>query len=121
MYSNVMLADLLEAADEPHPDFALVRERNERVHDYIESFVDQVPRNDNEAREAFDLAAELVPGVEPVRALTRLAGRTTRALIALRRLEREARSEQDLSPLQREERVLRSLIAYMARPVLLSE
>ena len=93
---------------------------HDAAHTYLEEFVDRIPRNENEAREHVALAVEVASTFTAQLVLKAIDCRTSDALITLRRLEREARAQVDPfdPPLRREERVLRSLIAYMARPVL---
>ncbi len=111
MYTYAALDTLLDGDD------------HDATYDYLEDFIDHIPRNANEAREHVALAVEVSSDFDAQRALKAIDGRTIEALVTLRRLEREAREQVDpfIPPLRREERVLRSLIAYMARPVLVSE
>ena len=123
MFTYGRWLELLDSADVPSPEFDLVQERNDAACRYLDAFVDRVPRNDVEARELFTLAAELAPEVEPVRTITGLHGRSTEALITLRRLAGEAGRQEDPSdpPQRHAERALHALIAWMSKPVLLSE
>ena len=120
MLTFARLNQLYDLADDPSPDWRDTAARSEAATAYHEALIDHVPRNEAEAAELYQVAMELVPACRSVIAAVRRRGRKLTDLRALRQLELKAREQVDAfdPPLRYEERVLRSCIAFLARPVL---
>ena len=109
-------------APEALPSFAAWQQALDEECALWETCVDYIPKDLGEALDSFALAAELdVPGVANLMRTTKRHGRTLHALVALRRLEGKMMRRDDgcVPPRRLEARVLRSLIVWMARPVLI--